>query len=188
MLQLFSQQLKTFFKLEQPLSATFAQRILNSIYLLAFGSHSMVALIFCGVLRFYAPHPTPITSIMAGLLLIISVLQLPMALLVGYAGSYRQTRQGIIALTILLALLLGNSVWIAGFAWLVGAGLTWLLGFMAIVMVYYALGFLFIGAFARWASAQQPDDAVVPDEIPSSETPSDEIPSDEIPSDDVAVT
>lgn len=160
MLQLFSQQLRAFFNLKETLAASSAQRTLNSIYLLAFGTHSMVALIFCGILRLYAPNPSPISPIMAGLLLILSVFQLPMALLVGYAGSYRQTRQGIIALTILLAVLLGNSVWIASFAWLVGAGLQWLLGFLAIVMVYYALGFFFITAFARWASEQKPEDEI----------------------------
>lgn len=159
MLQLFSQQLRTFFNLKETLSPASAQRTLNSIYLLAFGAHSMIALLFCGILRFYEPNPSPIKPIMAGLLLVLSVFQLPMALLVGYAGSYRQTRQGIIALTILLALLLGNSVWLAGFAWLVGAGLQWLMGFVAIVMVYYALGFLFIVAFARWASEQQTEEA-----------------------------
>ncbi len=135
---------------------------LRFVFALAFwGQLGVVVLLWLGLLLFVErlESPLPFTS---QALIGLASLQLFVALFLGrFAASntraesdhtnVQEGKGGALAAVIAQGVILSTPAWFALFAWLVGAELRTLVVLLAMLGLYYLLGFLFAGSYTQMA-------------------------------------
>ncbi|MDZ7704772.1 MAG: hypothetical protein U5L04_09855 [Trueperaceae bacterium] len=102
------------------------------------------------MMRLLAGAPSGDATLMAQVLLGLSLLQgVPVALLAS-PTAHDGGKQAALSATIATAVLFAAPGWFVAFAWLVGVPALYLLALVAVLMVYYALGLLLVGRYAGW--------------------------------------
>lgn len=138
---------------------------LRRVFVFGFIAQLGVAGLVAFVVRLFAGAPSGDATLMAQVLLGLSLLQgVPVALLAS-SGAHGGGRQAALSATIATAVLFAVPGWFAVFAWLVGASALYLFALVAVVMTYYALGLLLVGRYARWLEPSPPPDS--PSESPT---------------------
>lgn len=126
----------------------------------------MVVLLWLALLLFVEPleRPLPFTS---EALIGLAALQLFVALFIGRLVAHtninarnvpenvQEGKGGALSAVIAQGVILSTPAWFALFAWLVGAELRTLLILLAILGLYYLLGFLFASSYTQMALSSQ---------------------------------
>jgi len=122
------------------------------VFVLAFGGQLGVTFLAYLALLLFVP-PASSSPLTAWVLVAVSGLMLPTALLLSALFVRAGGKEGAMAATIALGVLLAAPAWFALFAWLVGSSARFLLLLLGLLALYYALGLLLAGRYAGVAVA-----------------------------------
>ncbi len=82
-------------------------------------------------------------------LIIMSIIQLPLAMIIGLYLGKSGGKRSALAATIVTAMLFSNPAWFAGFGFLNSKSYFYLLIQLLILAIYYAIGILICGQYAK---------------------------------------
>jgi hypothetical protein len=88
-------------------------------------------------------------NLLAQIFVVVSLVQLPLALLLSFRVSRAGGKQAAVSASIMSGVLLSTPAWFAALTFLVSRGFFYFALLVAILMLYYALGVLLCG---RWAN------------------------------------
>lgn len=129
---------------------------LRTLFLLAFGGQTVLALLAWGVLALvFRPEPAG-TALTAQVLLVLGALLLPVTLLLSHFSKGTGERSGALSATLLEGIVLASPVWFALFVWLIGSPLLYLALLLGLAALYYGLGLLLTGRHAQHALVVKP--------------------------------
>jgi hypothetical protein len=137
---------------------------LRLVYVIVFGGQVLVALAVGTLLAWWLPAPGATNDVLALVLLMMAVVQLPIGWALGRAAIRAGGRAAAMSGVIASAVVLSVPAWFGVLLLVSGQRPLYLAGITAVVSVGYSLGFLMTGTAARLASTEAPD--------PASEAPS----------------
>lgn len=122
---------------------------LRTLFALAFlGQFAVVGVAGLGLALVASPVPAS-SPLLAQVLLVVALLELPVALIVAEVAARPGGKEGAMAGAIALGVVLATPVWFGLFAWLSGAAALYLTLFAGLIMVFYTLGFILVARYAR---------------------------------------
>lgn len=145
--------LQSFLKNPQPGEGE-AANILRMIFVLTFMAQVAVAALLAGVLAAVAGRQTSGT-LLAQILVIMALVQLPATLLVSLGASKAGGKQAALSASILTGVLLSTPAWFLAMTFLVSSNFFYIGFLFALLMLYYAVGFLLCGRWAKVALQEQ---------------------------------
>ena len=146
--------LSRFLRSKKP-SYSHAAESLRLIYVLIFLAQTFLALAVALLVHSLSPAQRT-QAIMAQVLTVFALIKLPIALLLNAALYQHPGKANAIAATVVVAVMLSSAAWYTAFAWLIGATLPYVLGLVALLMLYYALGLLLSSSYAKLAILPSP--------------------------------
>jgi hypothetical protein len=141
--------LQTFLKNPQP-SEYEAANVLRVVFMLTFMAQLAVAALLAGVMVAALGRQTGGT-LLAQILVVMSLVQLPLALLLGMGVSKAGGKHAALSASIMSGVLLATPAWFAALTFLVSSPFLYLGFLLGILMLYYALGLLLCGRWAKVA-------------------------------------
>jgi hypothetical protein len=140
-------QLRAFLLEPDPTPAQ-AAAPLRLLFALAFGGQFGVVALAWGVLALLAT-PTPASSpLTARVLLGVALLELPLALGAATFVARPGGKEGAMAASIALGVVLASPAWFALFVWLAGGARLYLAAFTGLLALYYLLGWLLAARYS----------------------------------------
>ncbi|MGL4611548.1 MAG: hypothetical protein ACRCYY_18035 [Trueperaceae bacterium] len=143
------QDLQIFLKRKQ-LSEGQAANVLRTVYALTFVAQSFVAALLTTLMLVVAGRQDS-GVLLPQILCVLAVAQLPLALLFSFGVSRTGGRQAALSASIMSGVLLSTPAWFAAMTFLVSRTFFYLAVLLAILMVYYVLGMLLCGRWAKVA-------------------------------------
>ena len=141
--------LRAFLKNPQPTELQ-AANVLRMIYVMVFMAQLAVAALLAGIMAIVLGRQSSGTFL-AQIFILLSLVQLPLALLLSFGVSRTGGKQGALSASIMSGVLFSTPAWFAAMTFLVSSGFFYLAVLMAILMLYYALGVLLCGRWAKVA-------------------------------------
>jgi lysylphosphatidylglycerol synthetase-like protein (DUF2156 family) len=145
--------LQSFLKNPQP-SEGEAVSILRMIYVLTFMAQIAVAAVLAGVMAVIAGRQSSGT-LLAQILVVMSLVQLPLALLLSIGVSKAGGKQAALSASIMAGVLLSIPAWFIALTFLVSSTFLYMAILFAILMLYYAVGFMLCGRWAKVALEEE---------------------------------
>lgn len=125
------------------------QKFLRQIFLAFFLAQIIIAgLLSFGFSFFSSPKES---SYLITTLILMSIFQLPLAMIMGLFFGKSGGKQAALSTTIVTAMLFSNPAWFAGFGFLSSKSYFYLLIQILILAIYYAIGILLCGQFSKIA-------------------------------------
>jgi hypothetical protein len=131
-----------------------ALSILRGIYVLSFTAQIAVAALLTGVMVAVAGRQSSGT-LLAQILVMMSLAQLPLALLLSIGVSKAGGKQAALAASIMAGVLLSTPAWFLAMSFLVSGTFLYIAILFLILMLYYAVGFMLCGRWAKVALQQK---------------------------------
>ncbi len=129
-----------------------AASALRTLFALAFAGQASLALLAWGILFFVFNPEAPNSLLTVQVLVGMTVLIFPVALLLSHHGSRSGERTGALSAALLEAILLASPLWFALFAWTIGSPASYLALLLGLSALYYGLGLLLVGRYAGQAT------------------------------------
>jgi hypothetical protein len=146
--------LQQFLKNSQP-SEYEAASVLRGVFVVTFMTQLAVAALLAAVMTAFAGRQSGGT-LLAQILVVMSLAQLPLALLLSIGVSRAGGKQAALSASILSGVLLSTPAWFLAMVFLVSSNPFYLALLFSILMLYYAVGFLLCGRWAKVARQQNP--------------------------------
>jgi hypothetical protein len=147
--------LQSFLKNPQP-SEHEAASILRMIYGLAFMAQIAVAAVLAGTIVAIAGRQSSGT-LLAQILVVMSVVQLPLALLLSFGVSKAGGKRAALSASIMAGVLLSTPAWFLAMTFLVSSTFLYMAVLFLILTLYYLVGFLLCGNWAKVALKPAPE-------------------------------
>ncbi len=160
--KLFLEPLLAFLRDDEPTPAQ-ALPQLRLVFVLGFAAQLGVAGLVALVVRLLTGAPNGDATLVAQVLLGLSLLQGVPVVLLASPNAYDIDKQTALSATIATAVLFAAPGWFAAFAWLVGAPTLYLFALAAVLMAYYAFGFLLVGRYASGLEPSPPPSESTPE-------------------------
>ncbi len=141
--------LQRFLKNPQP-SEYEASSVMRAIYVLSFMVQIAIAALVAGVMVAIAGRQASGT-LLAQILVVMSLAQLPLALLLSIRVSKAGGKQAALSASIMAGVLLSTPAWFLAMTFLVSSTFLYLGILFAILMLYYAVGLMLCGRWAKVA-------------------------------------
>jgi hypothetical protein len=141
--------LQSFLKNPQP-SEGEAASSLRMIYVLTFMVQIAVAAVLAGVMVAVVGRQSPGT-LLAQILIVMSLAQLPLALLLSIGVSKAGGKQAALSASIMAGVLLSTPAWFIALTFLVSSPFIYIATLFVILMFYYAIGLMLCGRWAKVA-------------------------------------
>jgi hypothetical protein len=142
-------------------SAAEALGILRFIFLAMFMAQLLVAALLALALGLMFGASKNSSPLLSQILILLSLLQLPLALAIPQLAARAGGKQAALAATIMAAVFLSVPAYFASFALLTGTSLPYLMILLALLMTFYALGLLMVSGFAKLAVTGRDQESVV---------------------------
>jgi hypothetical protein len=123
-----------------------ATGVLRLAFALSFALQVFFALLLSVILLFVSSERRD-NPLLSQIMIVLSFLQLPLALFISHKVSMVGNRQAYLSAAIMSGVLLSTPAWFAAMSFLSTTQTLYLLVFLLILMNYYALGFILCG---RW--------------------------------------
>jgi hypothetical protein len=123
---------------------------MRMVYVLTFMAQVAVAAIVAGVMVAVVGRQSSGT-LLAQILVVLSLAQLPVALLLSFRASKAGGKQAALSASIMAGVLLSTPAWFAALVFLVSSTFLYLAILIFILMFYYAVGFMLCGRWAKVA-------------------------------------
>ncbi len=120
---------------------------LRQSFVFFFSVQIILAIIISLIFSFFK-SPRAVDSLIVTLIL-MSVLQLPLATFMGLYFGKKGGKKAALSATIVTAMLFSNPAWFAGFGFLSSKSVFYLFIQILILAIYYAIGILIAGQFAK---------------------------------------
>ncbi len=133
--------------------------MLRGVFAAMFLAQVGVAAALASGLALLAPVQTSASPLTAQILVVLALVDLPVAATLPYLGARGGGKSAALAATLLAGVLLATPAWFLAFAALVKSGAVYLLLLLAVVLNAYALGFFLCGRFAGFAVVATPGSA-----------------------------
>ncbi len=128
-----------------------ATAFLRLVFVFSFGLQLLIALSLSIILFMLVPGRNQ-NPLLAQIMLVLSFLQLPFALLISHLVTKARTRQAYLSASIMSGVLLSTPAWFASMAFLSTPELVYVLIFLVILIAYYVLGLVLCGRWGKQAS------------------------------------
>jgi hypothetical protein len=125
--------------------------ILRLIFLLMFMAQFVVATLLALALGLIFGPGKNSSPLLSQILILLSLMQLPLALAIPQLSARAGGKQAALAATIMVAVFLSVPAYFASFALLTGTSLPYLMILLALLMTFYALGLFMVNGFAKLA-------------------------------------
>jgi hypothetical protein len=142
--------LQQFLKTSQPTELQ-AANVLRMVYAMTFMGQIAVAAVLAGVMVAVAERQASGSPLLAQIFVVLSVVQLPLALLLSFGVSRSGGKQAALSASIMSGVLLSTPAWFTAMTFLVSSPFFYLALLLIILMVYYALGVILCGRWAKVA-------------------------------------
>ncbi len=123
---------------------------MRMVYVLTFMAQIAVAVLLAGVMTAVAGRQSSGT-LLAQILVVLSLVQLPVTLFLSIRASKAGGKQAALSASIMAGVLLSTPAWFAAMTLLVSSTLLYLAILLFILMLYYAVGFMLCGRWAKVA-------------------------------------
>ncbi len=154
--------LRLFLKSKKPTYGEAASS-LRLLFMGAFGMQLLFSLLVGVVAALIVGVQAGGSSLVAPVMLAFAFLSLPLALLVASFASRGGGKAGALAAAIALGVMLSTPAWFMLFTLLTGGAPRYLLLFLGMLAVYYGLGLLLAGRYARMAISAEPPKSASPE-------------------------
>jgi hypothetical protein len=141
--------LQSFLKNPQP-SEGEAASSLRMVYVLTFIAQLAVAAVLAGVMVAVVGRQSS-STLLAQILVVMSLVQLPLALLLSIGVSKAGGKQAALSASIMAGVLLSTPAWFIALTFLVSSTFLYIAILFAILTLYYAIGFMLCGRWAKVA-------------------------------------
>jgi hypothetical protein len=141
--------LQQFLKTSQPTELQ-AANVLRMVYAMTFMGQIAVAAVLAGVMVAVAERQAS-GPLLAQIFVVLSVVQLPLALLLSFGVSRSGGKQAALSASIMSGVLLSTPAWFTAMTFLVSSPFLYLALLLILLMVYYALGVILCGRWAKVA-------------------------------------
>jgi hypothetical protein len=145
--------LQSFLKNPQP-SEGEAANVLRMVYVLIFMVQIAVAAVLAGVMVAVAGRQSSGT-LLAQILVVMALLQLPFTLLLSIGVSKAGGKQAALSASIMSGVLLSTPAWFLALTFLVSSTFLYIGLLFFILMLYYAVGIMLCGRWAKVALQEQ---------------------------------
>jgi hypothetical protein len=135
-----------------------AATILRMVFVLTFMAQIAVAAVLVGVMMAITGRQSSGT-LLAQILVVMSLVQLPLALLLSIGVSKAGGKQAALSASIMSGVLLSTPAWFLALTFLVSSTFLYIGILFAILMLYYAVGFMLCGRWAKVALQEQKSEA-----------------------------
>ncbi len=146
--------LREFLKNPQPTELQ-AASVLRMVYLLTFMVQLAIAAMLTSIMAATLGRQAS-GNLLAQIFVVLSLVQLPLALLLSFGVSRTGGKQAALSASIMSGVLLSTPAWFAALTFLVSRGFFYFALLIAILMLYYALGVLLCGRWAKVALLPPP--------------------------------
>jgi hypothetical protein len=120
------------------------------VYVLTFTAQLAVAATLAGIMAATLGRQSS-GNLLAQILVVLSLVQLPLALLLSFGVSRAGGKQAALSASIMSGVVLSTPAWFAALTFLVSSTVFYFALLVAILMLYYALGVLLCGRWAKVA-------------------------------------
>jgi hypothetical protein len=141
--------LREFLKNPQPTELQ-AANVLRMVYVLTFMGQLAVAAILASIMAVTLGRQSS-GNLLAQIFVVLSLVQLPLALLLSFGVSRAGGKQAALSASIMSGVVLSTPAWFAALTFLVSSTFFYFALLVAILMLYYALGVLLCGRWAKVA-------------------------------------
>jgi hypothetical protein len=141
--------LREFLKNPQPTELQAAQ-VLRMIYMLVFMAQFAVAAVLAGVMAATVGRQSS-GIFLAQIFVVLALVQLPLGLLLSFGVSRAGGKQAALSASIMSGVLFSTPAWFAAMTFLVSSSFFYLALLSVLLMLYYALGLLLCGRWAKVA-------------------------------------
>ncbi len=145
--------LQSFLKNPQPTESE-AASVVRFVYMLMFVAQILVAAVLAGVVSALMGQPVGQQSsgnLLAQILIVMSLVQLPFALFLSIGMSKAGGKQAALSASIMAGVLLSTPAWFIALTFLVSSTSVYLAILFGILMLYYAIGLVLCGRWAKVA-------------------------------------
>jgi hypothetical protein len=147
--------LRNFLKNPQPTERQGAN-VLRMVYAMVFVAQFGIAALLTGIMAATLGRQSSGT-LLPQILVVLSLVQLPLALLLSFGVSQAGGKQAALSATIMSAVLFSTPAWFAALTFLVSSTFFYLAMLLVILMLYYALGVVLCGRWAKVALLPSPE-------------------------------
>jgi hypothetical protein len=133
-----------------------AANILRMIYVMTFMTQLAVAAVLAGIMAALMGRQSS-GNLLAQIFVVLSLVQLPLALLLSFGVSRAGGKQAALSASIMSGVLLSTPAWFVAMTFLVSSTFFYLVLLVAILMLYYALGVILCGRWAKVALLPPPE-------------------------------
>ena len=127
------------------------------LYLAAFATQTVVALVVGVVVRILTRLPPPATALLGWILVVLALLQVALGAGLGVMAGRYSSRSAALSGTITLGVVLATPAWYAALAFATAQGTLPALGLLTCLALAYAVGLLMVTRLAVAAAAAAPE-------------------------------